>query len=634
MGLVTRHPFRLISMLCPPSLLKRPALPPSRRVRVVVLGLCALLWLSNAIQAASWWQGEWGLRKKVTLVEGDHGATVLVRLHEGDFSFPAAKEDGTDLRFVTADDKTLLPYHLEKYDSLLNEAFVWVKVPESAMSFWLYYSNSGPQAVRVEDAKATYDADTVLAYHFSEKGTPAHDATGHGNDASNPGVASEGSMIGGGLRLNGKGTVTIPASPSLNWSEGAALTWSAWIKPTALSPNAVLFSREEGANAWRIGVDNGTPFVEVAGASGTQRSGSGAPMAVNSWHQLAVTASGGKMTVYLDGESYATLAAAVPALSSAAQIGSDTAGFQGELDELEIAQVARSAEFLKFSALNQGADPVKTVTLGADEQPSSWLSWLSTGYFGIIFKSLTLDGWVVIGLLGVMAIISWFVMVSKVSYLNGLSAGNAVFMREWQGVASDLTVLDEADPAQLRTLGGRVDAEGLRSMRHASVYRIYKIGSEEIRERLAADLKEGRSKFFASTSTSIRPKVLSARSIQAIRASLDGGLVRETQRINKLIVLLTICISGGPFLGLLGTVIGVMITFAAVAAAGDVNVNAIAPGIAAALLATVAGLAVAIPSLFGYNYILSRVKDATADMHVFIDEFVSKMAEFYSERAE
>ena len=92
------------------------------------------------------------------------------------------------------------------------------------------------------------------------------------------------------------------------------------------------------------------------------------------------------------------------------------------------------------------------------------------------------------------------------------------------------------------------------------------------------------------------------QSIQAIRASLDGGMVRETQRLNKLMVLLTIAISGGPFLGLLGTVVGVMITFAAIAAAGDVNVNAIAPGIAAALLATVAGLAVAIPALFGYNY--------------------------------
>jgi biopolymer transport protein ExbB len=72
-----------------------------------------------------------------------------------------------------------------------------------------------------------------------------------------------------------------------------------------------------------------------------------------------------------------------------------------------------------------------------------------------------------------------------------------------------------------------------------------------------------------------------------------------------------------------------MITFAAVAAAGEVNVNAIAPGIAAALLATVAGLAVAIPSLFGYNWLLTHIKETNNRMHVFIDEFVTSMAEHY-----
>ncbi|MFX8984355.1 MotA/TolQ/ExbB proton channel family protein, partial [Acinetobacter baumannii] len=78
------------------------------------------------------------------------------------------------------------------------------------------------------------------------------------------------------------------------------------------------------------------------------------------------------------------------------------------------------------------------------------------------------------------------------------------------------------------------------------------------------------------------------------------------------------------------TVVGVMITFAAIAAAGDVNVNAIAPGIAAALVATVAGLAVAIPSLFGYNYLSSKIKNVTSDMQVFLDEFITKLAENYS----
>ncbi|MGC4665521.1 MotA/TolQ/ExbB proton channel family protein, partial [Escherichia coli] len=87
----------------------------------------------------------------------------------------------------------------------------------------------------------------------------------------------------------------------------------------------------------------------------------------------------------------------------------------------------------------------------------------------------------------------------------------------------------------------------------------------------------------------------------AIRASLDASVTRLTQRLNSQMVWLTIAISGGPFLGLLGTVVGVMITFAAIAASGDVNINAIAPGTAAALVATVCGLGVAIPCLFGYN---------------------------------
>ena len=83
-------------------------------------------------------------------------------------------------------------------------------------------------------------------------------------------------------------------------------------------------------------------------------------------------------------------------------------------------------------------------------------------------------------------------------------------------------------------------------------------------------------------------------------------------------------------MGLLGTVLGVMITFAAIAASGDVNIAAIAPGGAAALLTTVFGLIVAIPALFGYNYLASKIKSMVADMHVFTEEFVTKLAEHYS----
>jgi biopolymer transport protein ExbB len=124
---------------------------------------------------------------------------------------------------------------------------------------------------------------------------------------------------------------------------------------------------------------------------------------------------------------------------------------------------------------------------------------------------------------------------------------------------------------------------------------------------------------------------LSGRSMQAIRATLHSGLVKEVQKLNSSLVFLTIGIAGGPYLGLLGTVIGVMITFAVIAKSGQVEVNSIAPGIAGALLATVAGLAVAIPALFAYSYISSRIKDAISDMELFINEFTARVAEVYPE---
>jgi biopolymer transport protein ExbB len=126
--------------------------------------------------------------------------------------------------------------------------------------------------------------------------------------------------------------------------------------------------------------------------------------------------------------------------------------------------------------------------------------------------------------------------------------------------------------------------------------------------------------------------VFSNEALNLVRSRLDAAVVRENQNINKNMVLLTIAISGGPFLGLLGTVMGVMITFAVIASTGDVNINSIAPGISGALAATVAGLAVAIPALFAYNYLLTRIKEINADMQVFTDEFLAVITKRVADR--
>lgn len=589
-------------------------------VRSTSLLLLLLFLLCANSARASWWNKEWTIRKKIDIDTSTAGApiadpigttAILVRLHDGNFKFTEAKEDGSDLRFVASDDKTLLTYHIEKYDALLNEAFVWVKIPDlkpgAKTTFWMYYGNAGSKATRVDDPKQTYDVNTVAVYHFAENNAPAHDSTTYGNNAQNAGVPVLGSLIGPGVRFDGTSPITIPNSESLAWTQGAEMTWSAWIKPIANQPNAVLFRRE----SFTIGVDNGVPFVDVGGS----RTPGAPPLAANSWHHLAVTAAGSGITLYIDGQKGATLSGSLPASTAAISVGES---FSGELDQMEISKSARPAGFIKIAAMSQGPDKAPKLFVFAPDEVKT--SWFSGGYVGIILSSLTVDGWLVICVLVVMSAISWVVMVNKAKFLKATVAGNKQFFEDWKDVAADLSFLDQADTHKVLSLGGRIDNREAQLVRHSSVYKIYKIGAQEIRHRLDF---EGAAK----------SHLLSARSIQAIRAMLDGALVKEQHKLNRQMVLLTIAISGGPFLGLLGTVIGVMITFAAIAAQGDVNVNAIAPGIAAALAATVAGLAVAIPALFGYNYLLSRVKEAASDMHIFIDEFVTKIAEYYGGRS-
>jgi biopolymer transport protein ExbB len=391
------------------------------------------------------------------------------------------------------------------------------------------------------------------------------------------------------------------------------MTWTAWLKPAALAPNAVLFSRRDGTKDFLVGADNGSPFVEVNG----NRASSGAPLTVNTWHYLAVSADATKVTLYVDGAPYGSLGGGLPALNTAARLGGDApdagainTAFIGSMDELEISRVSRAPGFIKFASESQGGDFAAKVMAVSEDMapPAGWLSG-AFGLFGVILKSVTIDGWVVIGILAIMSVVSWWVMITKFFHVNAVQKSNRLFLDEWEQVASDLTAIDHNDT---ESLGDDAGPRVQKLIRKSPLYRIYHIGSAEIGKRVVAG------------------SALSSRSIQAIRASLDGGYVRENHALNDGLVFLTISIAGGPFMGLLGTVVGVMITFAAIAATGEVNISAIAPGLAAALVATVAGLLVAIPALLGYNYLVSRLKTVTSDLQVFIDEFVTKMAETYS----
>jgi len=565
------------------------------------------------LQAHAWWNHDWSYRKSIQLDTSAAGAKlqgdvdtvpVLVRLHDGVLKFTDTNPDGSDLRFVDGDDKTPLKFHIEKFDSLIDHVgFVWVSVPKlkaaGTQTIWMYYGNT--KVAVGDDVHGTYDSDQVAVYHFATHGVAPEDSSQYKNNLIGAAASEETGPIGASAKFDGKTALTLPpASTSLPITASGERTIALWIKPSTAGQTASLFSQGDAANGLTIGLKAGAPYMAVNQNGVAQQSVPSTPLDTTA-HHLALIAGAAQVNLYVDGKSVATLSTGLPAVGAAGVIGAATgapnitAGFVGELDELQISKVARSVDYLTVLAGNQsGAD--KLLSFGGDEVQSTW----SSGYVGIILSSVTIDGWVIIGVLIVMAAISWMVMVGKGRQVGQVEKANKSFVGAYDASRGDLDALK-------RTVGNGPMAE-------SPLGRMFVQVCNEITQRL-------------TDGGSLKSARLSAASIEAIRAVLDAAMTREMAVLNRFMVLLTIAISGGPFIGLLGTVVGVMITFASIAAAGDVNVNAIAPGISAALVATVAGLIVAIPALFGYNYLLSRIKDTTNEMQAFLNAFIARLAE-------
>ena len=102
-----------------------------------------------------------------------------------------------------------------------------------------------------------------------------------------------------------------------------------------------------------------------------------------------------------------------------------------------------------------------------------------------------------------------------------------------------------------------------------------------------------------------------------VENALQRGVAEQTIRYESRMVLLGSIVTGAPFLGLLGTVWGVMDAFGGISASGGATLQNLAPGVSGALLTTVLALLVAIPSVFGYNYLLQQVKTAVVELENF-----------------
>lgn len=564
-----------------------------KTLKILLLVISLLL----PVAAEAWWNKDWKQRTQVILntsaagvpiQQPVNGSLLPVRLHSGNFDFLSAKPDGSDLRVVAGDDKTPVKFWVERFDSVNELAVLWVQVPSvlpATDKNLLYVYAGNDTAPAASSGAGLFEAPILAAFHFADKDRMGADHGGTLKLATAIPIEVNG-LIGPSAHLAGT-AISWPASEKIKAAGAGPLSISMWVKPqpaagTLYHQGPVQITLANGALSAQIG------SVVVPGGT----------VVASAWSQIVLTIGGGKATLYVNGAQagQADVGAGTAAIEGEVQVGD---GYQGLLDELEISADVRSADAIRlgYAAGSADAKLVATKSESADAVSSGG----GGGYLGILVKSLTPDAWVVIGILFIMLLIAIGVMVMKALYVSRTEKANRRFLDQFRQAPDVLTV---------------EMAKGSGGFEDSSLYRLYRAGLVQLIKRDVG--RDGRK--------------LSGASLDAVKAAVDADSVREGYKLNAQMVLLTIAIAGGPFLGLLGTVIGVMITFASIAAAGDVNVNAIAPGIAAALLATVAGLGVAIPSLFGYNYLASRIKTISSDMQIFVDEFVTRVAELYGAR--
>jgi biopolymer transport protein ExbB/TolQ len=219
-----------------------------------------------------------------------------------------------------------------------------------------------------------------------------------------------------------------------------------------------------------------------------------------------------------------------------------------------------------------------------------------------IWRRTTPEGKAIVFCLLIFSIVAWSVMIAKAVQMRRAKKLNRFFDAEYRTQKNVLDVFDR-----------RVQAEG------CPTFMVYQAGSLELDARLKNPDGNGRKQF------------VSLKGMEHVKRSMENAVAQESLKLESGLILLAIAVSGAPFLGLLGTVWGVMSTFGHIAQQGSATMAAMAPGVSAALLTTVSGLLVAIPSMFAYNWLVHTLRVMTVELDNFAQELVSKMETEYLE---
>ncbi len=197
----------------------------------------------------------------------------------------------------------------------------------------------------------------------------------------------------------------------------------------------------------------------------------------------------------------------------------------------------------------------------------------------------------------------WTIFISKVLVFAGIRRESRKFIKFYEKVGSPLAM-----GIYLGDLNG-------------PLCNICRAGIETLCEVL--DIEERRRSSFLRNA--VLPRPLTNAEIEKIRTRMNQQFNRESRDLENDLGWLSIFITVSPFLGLFGTVWGVMATFIAIAQTSSIEISAIAPGISGALLTTVAGLTVAIPAVMANTGINSQINDRIQEMETFIDDFLASM---------
>lgn len=210
-----------------------------------------------------------------------------------------------------------------------------------------------------------------------------------------------------------------------------------------------------------------------------------------------------------------------------------------------------------------------------------------------IFGDTDIFGQVLTVGLGIFSLVAWTVMFGKYNELKRLRDLNLAFE---QRLREERTLLDL--PESLRNK---------RSIPYADLF----ADAVEAYWRAASILKE-------------KGEDNSRSRLEHSENAIQRAIARQLLRYEASMIFLATIVSGAPFLGLLGTVWGVMEAFSAMSGA-SASIRDLAPGVSAALLTTIAGLVVAIPSMFGYNFLIGKVKQLSTELENYASSLADRL---------